>query len=519
MKKINRRNFLKSSAAAGVVASAATASPMAQAGWLRKTTRSTTRALIIGSGFGGSVATLRLAEAGVETMLIERGKHWKYEGEDSYPTVDGDIMKLKVDDRVLWSEPSALIPGSVGMIQYYFDKSIAVGCGACLGGGSVVYGGVLLQPKREIFEQALPFLSYTDMDEIYYPRVLARISGGPIPDDILNHPNYTAKREFIKSAEDAGLEVVRSHVSFDWDVIREELNGTRTPFASVGEYVFGCNSGAKNTLDRNYLADAEATGNVTINTLHNVTNIVQQPGSNGYEIHCEVLNEEGRITGKHIIECEYLFMGAGSLNTTRLLLKAQALGEIAGLKNNDGIGAEWGTNGDELMGRRNIDTSTAPIQGGPPSIAAFDLENPYKSTGFMHSPTSAVKEFTQLQMGMCVPDKNSRVTYNKYTDKVSLNWDRDANETSHQAILHSTEKMIATGGGELVDISAFGTWHPLGGAAMGSACDYSGRVYGVENLFVIDGASIPGAAGAANPALTVAANAERMMEQIIPLLV
>ena len=54
---------------------------------------------------------------------------------------------------------------------------------------------------------------------------------------------------------------------------------------------------------------------------------------------------------------------------------------------------------------------------------------------------------------------------------------------------------------------------------MGSACDYSGRVYGVENLFVIDGASIPGAAGAANPALTVAANAERMMEQIIPLLV
>ena len=117
MKKINRRNFLKSSAAAGVVASAATASPMAQAGWLRKTTRSTTRALIIGSGFGGSVATLRLAEAGVETMLIERGKHWKYEGEDSYPTVDGDIMKLKVDDRVLWSEPSSLIPGSVGMLS------------------------------------------------------------------------------------------------------------------------------------------------------------------------------------------------------------------------------------------------------------------------------------------------------------------------------------------------------------------------------------------------------------------
>jgi cholesterol oxidase len=513
MAKLNRRNFIKNSAVGAAAATAASASPMANAGWFRKTTRSTTRALVVGSGFGGSVATLRLAEAGIETTLLERGKHWKYEGEDSYPTLNGTMTSLKIDDKVLWSEPSAWSSGSVGMIQYYFDKSIAVGCGACLGGGSVVYGGVLLQPKREVFEQALPFLSYTDMDEIYYPRVLSRISGGPIPDDVLNHPNYTAKREFIKSAEDAGLEVVRSHVSFDWDVIREELDGTRTPYASVGEYVFGCNSGAKNTLDRNYLADAEATGNVTIKTLHNVTHVKTGTDS-PYEVHCEVLNEEGRIIGKHIIECEHLFMGAGSLHTTRLLLKAKALNDIPGL--NDGIGAEWGTNGDELMGRSDITNSTAPIQGGPPSIAAFDMENPIKITGFMHSPTHVVGDNTQLQMGMCVPDQNSTVTYNKYTDKVSLNWDRDANDASHQAILYSTQKMIETGGGKLQDISAFGTWHPLGGAAMGTACDLNGKVYGVENLYVIDGASIPGAAGAANPALTVAANAERMMEQIIP---
>ena len=142
------------------------------------------------------------------------------------------------------------------------------------------------------------------MDQIYYPRVLEKISGGPIPDDVLNHPNYTAKREFIKSAEDAGLEVVKSHVSFDWDVIREELDGTRTPYASVGEYVFGCNSGAKNTLDRNYLAEAEATGHVSIETLHNVTHIRTRTGSTGYEVECQMLNERGKITGRHIIECD-----------------------------------------------------------------------------------------------------------------------------------------------------------------------------------------------------------------------
>ncbi|HBS41888.1 MAG TPA: hypothetical protein DEA26_04350 [Oceanospirillales bacterium] len=514
MKKISRRSFIKTASAAGA---ASVASTGASAGLLNSSRRrrTYTRALVIGSGFGGSVATLRLAEAGVQTLLLERGKHWKYEGEGSYPTLSEAVGN--VNDGLFWHDPGPLGNASVGMIQYYFDRSIPVGCGACLGGGSVVYGGVLLQPKRENFERALPFLSYTDMDQIYYPRVLERISGGPIPDDVLNHPNYTAKREFIKSAEDAGLEVVRSHVSFDWDVIREELNGTRTPYASVGEYVFGCNSGAKNTLDRNYLADAEATGHVTIETLHNVTHIRSRRGDHGYEVECQVLNDEGRITGTHIIECEYLFMAAGSINTTRLLLKARELGHVPGL--NDGIGAEWGTNGDILIARRDIDNSTAPIQGGPPSIACFDNENPYTPTGFMHSPTSVVGDYTQLQMGMCVPDKNSTVTYNRLRDNIDLNWDMDANENARQGLIYTTEKMVETGGGKQNDIPKFGTWHPLGGAAMGTACDLSGKVFGVENLFVVDGAALPGAAGAANPALTIAANAERMMEEIIPQIV
>lgn len=48
------------------------------------------------------------------------------------------------------------------------------------------------------------------------------------------------------------------------------------------------------------------------------------------------------------------------------------------------------------------------------------------------------------------------------------------------------------------------------------ACDGLGRLYGYENLFVVDGATLPGSAAAVNPALTVAANAERIMEAVIP---
>ena len=509
MKRINRRNFIKSGTLAGVAVAAPAAG---HAAWFRPTSRSAIKAVVVGSGFGGSVTSLRLAEAGIPTMLIERGKHWKYTGENSFPTLNGAIKDL--DASLLWRDPNSLLKGSLGMLEQYLDASMPIGVGACLGGGSMVYGGVLLQPRREIFEQALPFLSYDDMDKKYYPRVLSRVSGGPIPDDILNSPNYKSMRIFIENATAAGLDVVRSEVGFDWNIIREEIQGKRTPYASVGEWVLSCNSGAKKTLDRNYLVEAGNTGNLDVRTLHNVKHVRKSRWNKSYEVHCEVINDSGAVVANHIIECEYLFMAAGSMHTTRLLLKAKALGDIRGLS--DGIGEAWGGNGDELMGRKGIYQSTAPIQGGPPSIAAFDLENPIKPTGFMHSPSHVNKEFTQLQMGMCIPDKTSKATYNRLTDNININWSRKANANSHQALLHTMEKMTSVSGGEVVDVSALGTWHPLGGVAMGVACSELGEVYGAPNLFVVDGATIPGSTGAANPSLTIGANAERMMEKLIP---
>ena len=102
---------------------------------------------------------------------------------------------------------------------------------------------------------------------------------------------------------------------------------------------------------------------------------------------------------------------------------------------------------------------------------------------------------------------------------MSFNWDKSLDTRSTAALDSTTQDMINVSGGKFTSVAAFGTWHPLGGVAMGSSCDYSGRVFGLENLYVVDGASIPGAVGAANPALTVAANAERMMDQLIPTLV
>jgi cholesterol oxidase len=62
---------------------------------------------------------------------------------------------------------------------------------------------------------------------------------------------------------------------------------------------------------------------------------------------------------------------------------------------------------------------------------------------------------------------------------------------------------------------ASATAHPCGGAVMGKACDLYGRVKGYKGLYVTDAAFIPLCTAATNPALTIAAFAERSMDHVI----
>jgi cholesterol oxidase len=59
------------------------------------------------------------------------------------------------------------------------------------------------------------------------------------------------------------------------------------------------------------------------------------------------------------------------------------------------------------------------------------------------------------------------------------------------------------------------TWHPLGGATLGTACDLYGRVHGHRGLYVTDGALVPGSTGACNPSWTIAALAERCLDDVV----
>lgn len=470
MKKISRRKFIGKSS----LLAAATTLPLGcsddsdEETGLSNKTRS---AVVIGSGFAGSVAALRLGQAGIPTIVLERGN-------------------------------------DTGKLEDFPSENVNAVCGSCLGGGSLVYGGVLIQPQRQSFETVFPYINYDDMDGLYYPRVIREIGASPIPDDVLSTQTYQAHRTFLDDAAAVGYTQLKPYTSFDWNVIRREIAGEIPAEVSIGNYAIDNINGAKLSTDKNYLKQALATSAVEVRTLTEVE-IISERNPGGYAVLCRRVTPEGEVIDRYELEVDYVFMAAGSMNTSKLLLKSQQKGELRGA--NDRIGHGWGTNGDQLLAQNHPLVGPGP-QGGPACVAALDQTNPRYPVTFMHSPVTGV----QLQMAMSVPDETGRLNYDAMSDTLLIDWNLDSGTPSEQARVSSFGRLLDHNGGEATSFIEGSIWHPLGGVPMNDACDDLGRLYGYENLFVVDGSLLPGTAAGVNPALTIAANAERIMEAILP---
>ena len=416
MPNINRRRFLQHSS----VLAAASFLP----GCSDSSDQRSTRAIVIGSGFAGSVAALRLAQAGIHTTVLERGRQWTVNGPDTFPTTTG------FDRRSSWTIPPSgatdANPAPYAGLLESVAGDVTVQCGACVGGGSLVYGGVLFQPPRATFETVFPYLSYDEMAARYYPRVIEQIGAAPIPDDVLASPTYTAHRTFIDDAGGAGFEVLKPTTSFDWDIIRREIAGEIPAAASVGDYAFGNNSDAKLSTDKNYLRDAIATGHCTLQSLTEVE-MIRELSPRGYAVVCRNITDEGELINRFELHADYLFLAAGSMNTSKLLLKSQQAGELRGA--NDRIGQGWGTNGDELLAQLHPGPVPGP-QGGPACIAAIDWTDSNHPVAFMHSP---VPFAIQLQLGMSVPDTLGALSYASENDALGIHWPDDSGTPSGPA--------------------------------------------------------------------------------------
>jgi cholesterol oxidase len=521
MARLDRRKFIQASLAmASGVGLSAERAGAAGAGKVEHD--SYVEAIVIGSGFGGAVAALRLGEAGIETIVLERGKRWPIT-----PAGNTFSNKENPDGRSTWLSNTTILPSPpfqdfpidvfTGVLDQKkaVDSGLAAFRGAGVGGGSLIYAGITIQPTEELFFKVFPqTLDYQRLSRVYYPRARAMLGATPIPNDILQTDAFLSARLLMAQATKAGLTVTKPDMAFDWNIVREEIAGKKVPSVIAGEIYFGTNSGAKNSLDHNYLRQAEETRHVEIKPLHQVTSI--EESKRGYRVFTSELNEQGHVISQKSFECRYLFLAAGSLGTSELLLRAQAHRTLSNL--NDSVGQFWGPNGDSIAGivtpqQTNINLGTAGV------VTVDDFNNPIAPvslqvfSGVPFAPAGVI-----FVLGQQISKPEGHLAYNESTQSADLFWPSTSQDAlkNAAAITETYNRLNQANGTSLAGpVDSLICAHPLGGAVIGAVCDNFGEVFGHRNLFVMDGALIPGSAGCANPSLTIAALAEQSMDHFL----
>jgi cholesterol oxidase len=513
--QLNRRQFIQTA----LVSAAALGTSSVRARLSFPDREREVEALVIGSGFGGAVASLRLGDAGIETLVLERGKRWPI-------TAAGDTFSNKEnpDGRSTWLStmtnlPPPLPTTPIDIFTGVLDRKVSGGLniysGAGVGGGSLIYGAIMIQPDRKHFYQVFPRnVDYEILDRTYYPRVKAMLGATPIPQDILQSDAYLSSRILKQQAENAGLEAFTPDIAINWDIVREEMRGTKVASVIAGEVYYGVNSGAKNSLDRNYLQQAENTGYVQIEPLHVVTSI-EEAGNGKYRVHANQIDERGAVIAKKTYVCRYLFLAAGSVGTTELLVRAKATGKLPRLNNT--VGKFWGTNGDSNTVMVN-GTLTNINLGSPGVIAVRDFSNDDAPVLLETFQALALPQGLIAVLGLAITRPEGQFSYNPATDSVDLNWPANSAENTRisKALTDVFNRLNEKNGTVLAaPTDRTFTAHPCGGAVIGETCDQHGEVFGHANLFVMDGALIPGSAGCANPSMTIAALAERNIDRFL----
>ena len=490
-------------------------------------------AIVIGSGFGGAAAALRLGQAGIDTVVLERGRRWPIRRDGNtfatFERPDGRAYWLREQTgEAVLGMPQLVKPIDryLGVLEIVEGNGIYVGGGAGVGGGSLVFNAIMVKPRRRLFERLFPRdIDFDEMNDIYYPRVRRIIGSRPMPDDVLATEYYRSSRVSFDQAVAAGFPTRPVDLAIDWAIVRDEIAGRRVPSAIAGQSFYGLNSGAKRSLDHNYLPQAEATGHVDIVPQHDVVAIERTHGER-YVVTVVRIGDNGEALGppRRVI-CKYLFLGAGSIGTTSLLVRARDTGALPGL--NDHIGRHWAANGD-IPVIRGLLPATNPGTGGPAGhFIMEDLDNPFGPTSLVElvlpphiaaalSAFGAPPDFANYA-SLGIPPAIGSFVYEPAVDRVALTWPAADPRLGHflAAAQQTLSVMDQRNGSMTLSFNPAVSAHPLGGAVLGKACDMDGRVKGHRGLYVVDGALIEGSTGLANPSFTIAALAERCMDRIL----
>jgi cholesterol oxidase len=514
--------------------------------------RASYEVVVIGSGFGGSVMALRLAQAGKKVCVLERGR--RYAKED-FPRSFEQFV------RSLWTDTNE------GMFDFRFSHDMNVVSASGVGGGSLIYANVQIRPDEKIFAEG------------GWPRqVTGRAQLDPYLDLVADMLKITPVNKTLPKGQ--AIETIAHRLGRDKDLVvpnlailfasdpSQEGDVIKDPFKRGGppqgtcihccKCVIGCHLHSKNTVDLNYLWIAEHKYGAEIAPLHEVTRI--EPENKGYRVYFHQRengrNPEGSIHGDVVV------LGAGAVGSTELLLRCKH--EYRTLPRlSDALGLHFSGNADLQAGAISIDpkipvrstygpTITRGIEfpehgvlieegGVPPEFGGL-MEALYSPVGGLSTFISALlrgrrtqvnfKNFLEDLFDVEAPMENQLIFLIMGRDaadgklrlspsgRLEIQWDNARSQPVFGAIEQIVRDMVRKVGGtayfnpEWALLEKMTTVHPLGGCAMAEdytdgVVNHQGEVFNYPGLYVTDGSIIPRAIGK-NPAMTISALAERI---------
>jgi len=512
--------------------------------------------VVVGSGFGGSVAACRLAEKGYSVAVVEMGKRWT---EKDFPKTTWNLRKW------FW-RPGLKLFGFYNMRPF---RHVTILCGNAVGGGSITYANTMLVPPEIVWhEGSWKGLAEWEREMPQHYATAQRMLG-VTQNKIIAEADLMLKR----MAEDQGI----GDTFYKTDVavyFGDEpgkphpdpyFNGEgpeRSSCIGCGGCMVGCRFNAKNTLDKNYLYFAEKRGAKIIpeTRVTDVKPLGAADGSGGYTISTErstawFAKNRKTLTARHVV------LAASALGTMDLLMRLKKRGSLPALS--DKLGHDVRTNSESLIGVRfpgkQHDMSKGIAIGSGIYLDRFThieatrynrgsdvlgllatmlvngkgITRIFKWIGnaFLHPikfiragwPFGFARQ-TLIFLVMQTIDATLRMRLRRpwwWPFQTLLSSEGQRIPTNIPAANAFAEKAAAKFGGIAITSTSeilFDmpmTAHCIGGCVMGAdpsqgVIDTQHRVFGYQNLYVVDGAAV-GANLGVNPSLTITALAERAM--------
>jgi cholesterol oxidase len=516
--------------------------------------------LIVGSGYGGAVCAARLAgqrRPGVKIGLLERGREWV---PGTFPDRLASFNPLMpFDRRPSWLREQLSGNNPLGLFGFHAgDVQVVIGSG--LGGSSLTNCAVALEAEDEVFRQAAwpDELRSKEVLRPYYAVARRMLRPQPTPED-----RFTLKlRTHLGTA--AALNATGVWQASAYPVPLAITSASRTNGQGMrqhgcvqcGDCATGCNVGAKNSLDMNYLPLAWAKGvlmfpQVDVSSIRKTGDLYRVD----YVLRPDPTNPRREETG--FVTAPMVIVAAGTMGSNAILLRSRDQG---GISASPWLGKGFSGNGNYLgfvdyqYTDPTVYTDSAGMgvsRGRPPYPVGAYIEGAidFRRPGRPLERRVVIEDMAQassLARGVALlmlADLDRAITLlglghdraegeiRLENDVATVRWPDYDRQPSHAELARLMEQYASAYGGRFSPFTPARNYtaHPLGGCRMGASAasgvvNHRGQVFDASagdesrdvhaGLYVADASIIPTALGN-NPLLTITALAERIADLIV----